>query len=142
MPTYEYQCEECGAVFDVLQSIKARPLRKTACPECETSRPVKRLISTGGAVIFKGSGFYETDYRSEGYKKAAKSDTETGGTSPSSGETKSTEPKSGDTKTGDTKSGESKSGDAKSSDTGGSSKSSDKSAAKKDTQSAKAKATA
>jgi putative FmdB family regulatory protein len=71
MPTYEYQCTRCGAVFDVFQSIKAAPLRKSHCPECDAIGPVRRLISTGGAVLFKGSGFYQTDYRSESYKKAA-----------------------------------------------------------------------
>ncbi len=99
MPTYEYQCQDCGAVFDVFQSIKSRPLRKTACPECETSRPVKRLISTGGAVLFKGSGFYETDYRSESYKKAAKAETETTSSASKSDDKKSDVAKVGD-KTG------------------------------------------
>ncbi len=78
MPTYEYQCSSCGSVFDVFQSIKAAPLRKAECETCGEKRPVRRLIGTGGAVIFKGSGFYQTDYRSEGYKKAAKSETDTG----------------------------------------------------------------
>lgn len=77
MPTYEYQCSSCGSVFDVFQSIKAAPLRKAECESCGDKRPVRRLIGTGGAVIFKGSGFYQTDYRSEGYKKAAKSETDT-----------------------------------------------------------------
>ena len=76
MPTYEYQCDSCKNVFDVFQSIKASPLRKAECPKCKKERPVRRLISTGGAVIFKGSGFYQTDYRSEHYKKAAKSETD------------------------------------------------------------------
>lgn len=74
MPTYEYQCEECGSVFDVFQSIKAQPLRKADCETCGEKRKVRRLIGTGGAVIFKGSGFYQTDYRSESYKKAAKAE--------------------------------------------------------------------
>ena len=76
MPTYEYQCDSCKKVFDIFQSIKASPLRKAECPDCKQQRPVRRLISTGGAVLFKGSGFYQTDYRSEHYKKAAKSETE------------------------------------------------------------------
>ncbi len=71
MPTYEYQCTECGSVFDMFQSIKAPPLRKAMCENCGTQRPVRRLIGTGGAVLFKGSGFYQTDYRSKGYAKAA-----------------------------------------------------------------------
>jgi putative FmdB family regulatory protein len=74
MPTYAYACENCGHTFDEFQSIKAAPLRK--CPECGKAA-LKRLIGTGAGIIFKGSGFYCTDYRSDGYKKAAQ--TETGG---------------------------------------------------------------
>lgn len=68
MPTYEYICENCGCEFERFQSITAKSLR--TCPECG-KRKLKRLIGTGAGVIFKGSGFYETDYRSESYKKAA-----------------------------------------------------------------------
>ena len=69
MPTYEYKCDSCGHRFERLQSITARPIRK--CPKC--GRPaLRRLIGTGAAVLFKGSGFYATDYRSESYKDAAK----------------------------------------------------------------------
>ncbi len=71
MPTYDYACDACGHAFEEFQSITAKPLRK--CPECAKPK-LKRLIGTGAAVIFKGSGFYETDYRSESYKKAAKAD--------------------------------------------------------------------
>ncbi len=71
MPTYEYRCDACGHEFEKFQSIKAGPIRK--CPECGKLK-VKRLISAGAGFIFKGSGFYITDYRSEGYKQAAKSD--------------------------------------------------------------------
>jgi len=74
MPTYEYECKTCGTVFDVLQSIKSSPLRKSRCEKCGAVRPVRRLISTGGAILFKGSGFYQTDYRSESYKEKAKSE--------------------------------------------------------------------
>lgn len=74
MPTYEYQCDECGSVFDIFQSITASPLRKADCETCGERTKVRRLIGTGGAVIFKGSGFYQTDYRSESYKKAAKAE--------------------------------------------------------------------
>ena len=71
MPTYGYACEQCGYEFDEFQSIKAKPLRK--CPKC--SKPaLRRLIGTGAGIIFKGSGFYQTDYRSESYKKAAEKD--------------------------------------------------------------------
>ena len=58
MPTYEYKCKSCGYTFEKFQSIKDKPLRK--CPKC--GRKVERLISSGGGVIFKGSGFYATDY--------------------------------------------------------------------------------
>ena len=78
MPTYDYICEDCGYEFEQFQSIKAPPLRK--CPVCKKTS-LKRLIGSGSALIFKGSGFYETDYRSESYKKQAeqseKTDTET-----------------------------------------------------------------
>jgi putative FmdB family regulatory protein len=78
MPTYEYACEKCGHEFEVLQSMSAKPLR--ICPEDLCGRKkwgrgkVKRKISTGGGLLFKGSGFYITDYRSEGYKQSAKKD--------------------------------------------------------------------
>jgi putative FmdB family regulatory protein len=71
MPTYEYICDNCKHQFEQFQSIKARPIRK--CPECGKLR-VQRLIGAGAGVIFKGSGFYQTDYRSEGYKKAAENE--------------------------------------------------------------------
>ena len=69
MPTYDYICENCGLEFEEFQSITAKPLRK--CPECGKCR-LKRLIGSGSAVIFKGAGFYETDYRSENYKSGEK----------------------------------------------------------------------
>jgi len=68
MPTYDYVCENCGYEFEQFQTITARPLRK--CPRCGKVG-VKRLIGVGAGIIFRGSGFYETDYRSESYKKAA-----------------------------------------------------------------------
>ena len=71
MPTYEYRCDACGHKFEKFQSITAAPLRK--CPNCGKSS-VKRLIGTGSGLIFKGGGFYTTDYRSEAYKSAAKAD--------------------------------------------------------------------
>lgn len=71
MPTYDYVCEQCEHAFEEFQSITAKPLRK--CPECGKNR-LRRLIGTGGGVIFKGAGFYETDYRSESYKKAAEAE--------------------------------------------------------------------
>ena len=68
MPTYEYACDKCGYEFEKFQSINAGALRK--CPRCGKNA-LRRLIGTGSGIIFKGSGFYETDYRSENYKKAA-----------------------------------------------------------------------
>ena len=68
MPTYEYECEKCGNHFELFQSMKEAP--KKTCPQCKGR--VRRLISGGAGLIFKGSGFYITDYRSEGYKSAAK----------------------------------------------------------------------
>jgi putative FmdB family regulatory protein len=75
MPTYEYICNNCGHQFEQFQSITARPLRK--CPECGKAN-LKRLIGCGSGVIFKGSGFYQTDYRSESYKKAEKGEKDIG----------------------------------------------------------------
>ncbi len=69
MPTYDYECDACGHAFEQFQSMSASPLRK--CPNCGKSK-LRRLIGTGAGVIFKGSGFYETDYRSDNYKKDAK----------------------------------------------------------------------
>jgi putative FmdB family regulatory protein len=85
MPTYEYICEKCGHEFEAFQSISAPPLR--ICPEKSCAREkwgrgrVKRKISAGAGLLFKGSGFYTTDYRSEGYKQAAKKDSTTPKTS-------------------------------------------------------------
>ena len=71
MPTYDYMCEGCGHTFEQFQSITAKPLRK--CPVCK-KRVLKRLVGCGSGIIFKGSGFYQTDYRSESYKKAKESE--------------------------------------------------------------------
>ncbi|HNQ73056.1 MAG TPA: zinc ribbon domain-containing protein [Verrucomicrobiota bacterium] len=80
MPTYQYQCSKCGRQFEVRQSMKDKPLTKCQLPAGRTKRrcggPVHRLIGAGAGLIFKGSGFYITDYRSEGYKQAAKKDAE------------------------------------------------------------------
>lgn len=81
MPTYEYQCDACGEKFEQFQSIKAPPVKK--CPKCNKAK-VRRLIGTGAGLIFKGSGFYITDYRSESYKSAAKSDSASSSSSSSS----------------------------------------------------------
>ncbi len=71
MPTYDYECGGCGHRFEMFQSITERPVRK--CPGCGKMK-AKRLIGAGGAVLFKGSGFYTTDYRSDDYKKRASAD--------------------------------------------------------------------
>ena len=71
MPTYEYECQKCGRSFEVFQSIKDAP--KRTCPQCKGR--LKRLMGTGAGIIFKGSGFYSTDYRKPGYSEAAKKDT-------------------------------------------------------------------
>lgn len=80
MPTYEYICAKCGHEFEKFQPMAAQALTtclKEVCPEKKWGRGrVKRKISTGGGLIFKGSGFYITDYRSEGYKQAAKKDSD------------------------------------------------------------------
>lgn len=70
MPTYEYKCQKCGHGFEAFQSISADPLSE--CPKC--SGKVQRLIGGGAGFLFKGSGFYQTDYRSSGYKTAAAAD--------------------------------------------------------------------
>ena len=72
MPTYDYVCDACDHQFELFQSITAAAERK--CPECGR-RKLRRLIGPGAAIVFKGSGFYKTDYRSESYKKAAASET-------------------------------------------------------------------
>jgi putative FmdB family regulatory protein len=78
MPTYEYSCEKCGQTFETFQSMRDEPLRE--CPKelCRQKKwghgKVKRLLGTGAGLIFKGSGFYTTDYRSSSYKEGAKKD--------------------------------------------------------------------
>jgi putative FmdB family regulatory protein len=68
MPTYDYRCEACGHRLELFQSITESPKKK--CPDCKKLK-LKRMIGAGAGFIFKGSGFYETDYRSESYKKGA-----------------------------------------------------------------------
>jgi putative FmdB family regulatory protein len=71
MPTYDYVCDACEHAFEHFQAMKDEPLRK--CPECGKMK-LRRLIGPGAAIIFKGSGFYQTDYRSKAYKKSAAAD--------------------------------------------------------------------
>jgi len=86
MPTYEYTCEKCGKNFDAFQSMRDEPFK--VCPKelCRLPKwgkgKVKRLLGTGAGLIFKGSGFYITDYRSESYKNAAKKESSAGSEKP------------------------------------------------------------
>lgn len=75
MPTYDYECDKCGS-FEVFQSMKDDKL--TVCPKEDCDGAVKRLLGTGAGLIFKGSGFYQTDYRSDSYKAGAKKDSSSG----------------------------------------------------------------
>jgi putative FmdB family regulatory protein len=75
MPTYEYECDACSHHFEEFQSMTEEPLKK--CPVCKKSK-LRRIFGTGAAILFKGSGFYQTDYRSESYKSAAKAEQEPG----------------------------------------------------------------
>jgi putative FmdB family regulatory protein len=103
MPTYEYHCDACEHNFDEFQSINDKPLKK--CPQCGKPK-LRRVFGTGAAIIFKGSGFYQTDYRSESYKAAAKAEQEAG--KPGKGDkssTTDTASSSGPAKNGSTESG-------------------------------------
>lgn len=104
MPTYDYVCSKCGHQFELFQSIKEEP--KRACPKCKGR--VKRLIGSGAGLLFKGSGFYLTDYRSEGYSKQAKE--EAGAASGGDGKSSGT---GGGSKEGAAKEGAAKEGGAK-----------------------------
>ena len=72
MPTYEYECQNCGNCFELFQNMSEEPIKK--CPKCQGN--VKRLIGTGSGIIYKGAGFYTTEYRSESYKKGEKAEKE------------------------------------------------------------------
>jgi putative FmdB family regulatory protein len=74
MPTYEYECRKCGKRHEAFQSITAKPLTK--CPKPQCGGRLKRLLGSGGGLLFKGSGFYITDYRSKSYHDAKKKDTQ------------------------------------------------------------------
>lgn len=87
MPTYEYECSNCGNRFEKFQSITAAPIKK--CPACGKNT-AQRLIGTGAGVIFKGSGFYTTDYRSESYKEKAKAESGGGSNDAKAAESKAT----------------------------------------------------
>ena len=83
MPTYDYICDECGHEFEAYESITLEPRKD--CPACGQPR-LRRKIGPGAAIIFKGSGFYQTDYRSDSYKKAAAADKPSDGAAKPSGE--------------------------------------------------------
>lgn len=95
MPTYDYICDACGHQFEAFESIKADP--QTVCPGCREAK-LRRKIGPGAAILFKGSGFYQTDYRSDSYKQRAKEDKPSGasnGASSSSGTSGSASPGGG-----------------------------------------------
>ena len=98
MPTYDYECDNCGHTFELFQGINDPVKRK--CSECGKQK-LRRLFGTGAAIVFKGSGFYQTDYRSESYKKAASDDKKA--SEPSSDKKEKKETKSNDTKKSSTK---------------------------------------
>jgi putative FmdB family regulatory protein len=102
MPTYDYRCEHCGHELEIFQSITESAKRK--CPACSRLK-LKRIIGSGAGIIFKGSGFYQTDYRSDSYKSGAKKDKESS--------TKKSEGKKGESKKSDP--GTKKGGDSKTS---------------------------
>jgi putative FmdB family regulatory protein len=112
MPTYEYVCSKCGHEFEKVQSIAVNAL--STCPEdlCGKKKwgrgKVKRKLSAGAGLIFKGSGFYITDYRSEGYKQAAKKDSDAAKPAASTGSDSKSAPANPAAKT-ETKAGKSKS---------------------------------
>ena len=109
MPTYDYECDACGHTWELFQKITDDPVKK--CPQCNKKK-ARRLFGTGAAVVFKGSGFYQTDYRSESYKKGAKADKKSNSDAKSGSDDKS--------------SGKAKKGASDGSGTSGKSKKSDK----------------
>jgi len=95
MPTYEYECTKCGAVVEIFQSITEparKKLKKDDPKPCDCGAAVKRRIGTGAGIIFKGTGFYTTDYRSENYKKAAKAEKDSGTAKKKSGSADTAKP--------------------------------------------------
>jgi putative FmdB family regulatory protein len=101
MPTYDYVCENCGHKFELFQAMKDDPIKK--CPECKKPK-LRRLFGTGAALMFKGSGFYTTDYRSDSYKKAAAADSSSKSDSGSKSSESSSNGSAGASCSGDTSS--------------------------------------
>jgi putative FmdB family regulatory protein len=95
MPTYDYECDSCGYEFELFQTISDGVRKK--CPDCGKLK-LRRLFGTGGAVVFKGSGFYQTDYRSESYKKGAAADSKTSSSKDSKSSDKKKKKSSGKSK--------------------------------------------
>ena len=110
MPTYEYKCSACGHAFEQFQSITSEPTKR--CPQCGKSK-VKRLLGTGAGIIFKGSGFYITDYRDASYAEKAKADSGTGGSEGGAEAKPAAESKPAESKAGDSKPSESKAPESK-----------------------------
>lgn len=94
MPTYDYECEKCKHRFEKFQPISDKPIKK--CPKC--SGKIRRLIGAGAGFLFKGSGFYQTDYRSEGYKKKAEAEKKSASPSSASDSSKSSPPSGNNSK--------------------------------------------
>jgi putative FmdB family regulatory protein len=88
MPTYDYICDACGHEFEIFEPITSTP--RTDCPECKEIK-LRRKIGAGAAILFKGSGFYQTDYRSDSYKKDAKADKSASEPAKASGDSKPAE---------------------------------------------------
>lgn len=122
MPTYDYACKACGKTMEIFHSIADAPKKK--CPHCKKSA-LERKIGAGAGILFKGTGFYQTDYRSESYQKAAKADSST----PASTDTSTSDSKGRDESSGEKSASDAKPSNAesKSSSHGASKKSSAKS---------------
>ena len=96
MPTYDYKCDKCGHTWELFQSITADP--EKTCPECKAKK-ARRVIGPGAGILFKGSGFYQTDYRSDSYKKGAQADKKAQSETKSESKSESKSSDSGNTKT-------------------------------------------
>ena len=109
MPTYDYECDACGHAWELFQKISDDPVK--TCPECD-KKQARRLFGTGAAIVFKGSGFYQTDYRSDSYKKSAKAEKKKSDSSDAKSDSKSDSSNKSDAASSKSESG-SKSGDSK-----------------------------